>query len=338
VLRETLDLEALRAGFSRVRVAPAASPADFDRYDAFLAEGRAGDMAWLGETRDVRADVRRLLPETRSVAVLAMDYGRPHPRDPGGLSGKVASYAWGRDYHNLIGLRVRDLRRRLEALHPGLKTWGGVDSGPVWERGWAAMAGLGFSGRNGMQISPADGSTFFLAVVLLSAELAPDEPVAVDHCGRCRRCIDACPTAAILPAGGLDARRCISYLTIEHRGSIPEDLRPLMGRWIFGCDDCQTACPHVRLPDRPVPADFFPRHAWLPLPALLLAGDDALRDTFEGTPLRRAVGTRLKRNACVALGNIGDPAARPALENALECGDEIVAEHAAWALGRLAGA
>ncbi|MFZ5477544.1 MAG: tRNA epoxyqueuosine(34) reductase QueG [Myxococcota bacterium] len=332
--RETLELEARRAGFSKVRIAEAPSPRDFHRYDTFLDRGFAGEMTWLAETRDVRADVRRLLPEARSVVVLAMDYGRPAPPDPGGLTGRVASYAWGRDYHNLIGLRLRDLRRRLEAIHPGLRAWGGVDSGPAWERGWAAAAGLGFTGRNMMQIVPADGSTFFLAVMLLSEALAPDAPVE-EHCGRCRRCLDACPTAALLEDGGMDARRCVSYLTIEHRGSIPVALRPRLGRWIFGCDDCQTACPHVRLPDRPLPADFAPRHAWLPLPAVLLASDEALRDTFEGTPLRRAIGTRLRRNACVALGNIGDPAARPALEVAWRSDDEIVAEHAGWALDLL---
>jgi epoxyqueuosine reductase len=331
-LRATLEADARALGFGRVRVARAGRPPTFDRYDAFLAAGWHAEMRWLAETRDTRSDVRGLLPEARSVVVLAMDYARPAPPDPGGLTGRVASYAWGRDYHALIGLRVRHLRRGLMAKFPGLQTWGGVDAAPSWERGWAEAAGLGFSGKNGMAIVPAEGSWFFLATILLSEELEPDLPLG-DFCGRCRRCLDACPTDAFIPGGGMDAARCISYLTIEHDGAVPEALRPRLGRWIFGCDDCQSVCPHQRLPTD-VPADFAPRHAWLPLPAILLASDRALLDTFEGTPLRRAAPRRLRRNACIALGNIGDPSARPALEAMLDQ-DPLVAEHAAWALDRL---
>ncbi len=308
-----------------------------ERLDAFLAEGRQGEMQWLAETRDVRADVRHLLPEARSVVVLTMPYGRPAPPDPGGLTGRVASYAWGRDYHNLVGLRLRHLRRALEAAHPGLRTWAGVDSGPVWERAWAEAAGLGFTGRNSMIILPGETSFFFLAVLLLSEAVEPDAPSATEHCGKCRRCLDRCPTGALLETGGMDARRCISYLTIEHRGAIPLELRPQLGRWIFGCDDCQDVCPHVRAVRSSEERDFAPRFPWLPLPALLLADDRALLDTFEGTPLRRAGPARLRRNAAVALGNLGDPRGRPSLEIARREGDPVLREHAEWALDRISG-
>lgn len=333
-LRATLEIEARRLGFGRIRVAEARPAARFDRYDAFLAAGHHASMGWLADSRDKRADPTTLLPGAQSVVVLAMDYARPAPPDPGGLTGRVACYAWGRDYHALIGLRVRHLRRALEAAAPGLRTWGGVDSGPVWERGWAEEAGMGFSGKNSLAIVPGEGSFFFLATLLLTEPLPPDAPLG-DHCGRCRRCLDACPTGALLEGGGMDAARCISYLTIEHEGAIPEALRPAIGRWVFGCDDCQTVCPHQHPPKGDVPADFLPRHAWLPLPAILTATDRALLDTFEGTPLRRAAPHRLRRNAAVVLGNLGDPRARPALEAARAAADSVLAEHATWALDRL---
>lgn len=333
-LRESLAREAAKAGFARVRVAEAGPAPGFERYDAFLEAGRQGEMAWMATGRDARADVRRLLPEARSVVVLAMDYGQPPPPDPGGLTGRVACYAWGRDYHNLVGKRLKKLRAALEAAHPGLATRGSVDAGPVWERGWAEAAGMGFTGKNGMVVVPGEGSGFFLATLILSEPLPPDPPIA-DHCGRCRRCIDACPTAAILEGGGVDARRCISYLTIEHRAEIPEDLRPKLGRWVFGCDDCQDVCPHVHLGKRPLEADFAPRHAWIDLPGVLAATDAQLLARFEGSPVRRACPEKLRRNVCVVLGNLGDPAARPALERARRDGNEIVSAHAAWALDRL---
>ncbi len=333
-LRATLHQEAARLGFGRVRVARAGPPPRFDRYDAFVAAGYHAEMTWLAESRDKRSDARQMLPEARSVVVLAMDYARPGPPDPGGLTGRVASYAWGRDYHSLIGLRVRHLRRALEAAVPGLLTWGAVDSAPAWERGWAQAAGMGFNGKNGLAIIPGEGSLFFLATILLSEELEPDAPVT-ERCGRCRRCLDACPTAALLEGGGMDAAKCISYLTIEHDGPIPEALRPQMGRWVFGCDDCQTVCPHQHAARGPVPEDFAPRRAWLPLPAILEASDQALLDTFEGSPLRRAAPRRIRRSACIVLGNIGDPRARTVLERVRDGGDAMLAEHAEWALGRL---
>ncbi len=340
-LRRTLTLEAARLGFGDLRVAaipPDADAPHAERYDRMLAEGREADMGWLAETRDVRLRPTLHRPAARSVAVLAFRYSQVMPPDPGGLTGRVASYAWGRDYHNLVGLRLKHLAGVVNAAHPGSVAWHGIDSGPAWERGWAAAAGLGFTGRNGMMILPGDTSYFFVGTLYLTHDLAPDAPLG-DHCGSCRRCVGACPTGALPGDGSLDARRCISYLTIEHRGPIDPDLRPLLGRWLFGCDDCQEVCPHVRADRRTpgLPGDFAARHAWIPLPALLQADDRALLDAFEGTPLRRAGPARLRRNAAIVLQNLGTPAARQALESGLACararGDADTETACAEALG-----
>ncbi len=323
-------------GFGHVRFASAEGAPGIEAYDRFLAEGRHGSMAWMVRSRPPRADPRLLLPEARSAVVLGVDYRWPRPPDPGGLTGRVASYAWGRDYHNLLGKRLRRLSARLGERIPGFLAYAGVDSRPLVERAWAERAGLGYLGKNACVIVPSHGSYFFLAVMLTNQELISDAPLG-DFCGRCRRCLDACPTAAFTAPGQLDARRCVSYLTIEHDGEIPEDLRPGLGRWVFGCDDCQEVCPHNHAPPTSPEAELAPRprHAWLDLPELLLSADEALLERFVGTPIRRACPARLKRNAAVVLGNLGDPAARPALEHARQHPDPAVRSHAAWALDRL---
>ncbi len=321
--RQLIATEAARLGFGELRIARADTRLQEARFDGMLEEGRHGQMAWLQESRDVRLDPKKHRPSARSVAVLGFRYGQMTPPDPGGLTGRVASYAWGRDYHNLLGLRLKHLARELNARRPGLVVWQGIDSGPSWDRGWAEVAGLGYSAKNSMMVLPGDTSFFLVALLYLAEDLEPDAPMG-DHCGRCRRCVDRCPTGALLGDGSMDARRCISYLTIEHRGPIDRELWPLMGRWLFGCDDCQDVCPHVRAVRRSpdLPSDFLPRFAWVPLPALLLADDRAILDTFEGTPLRRAGPARLRRNAAIVLRNIGTPEAMLALEVARERGVE----------------
>ncbi len=332
VIRE----EAKDLGFSHVRFASAAGAPGIEAYDAFLREERQGTMGWMVESRPPRADPRLLLPAARSAVVLGVDYRWPRPPDPGGMTGKVASYAWGRDYHNLVGKRIRRLQGRLNRRYPGFRSYCGVDNRPLIERAWAERAGLGYIGKNACVILPSAGSYLFLAVMLTDQELEPDLPIG-DFCGRCRRCLDVCPTQAFTAAGQLDARRCISYLSIEHDGEIPEQFRALMGRWVFGCDDCQEVCPHNHAPPRSAEVDLSPRpdHAWLDLPELLLTPDEALLSRFQGSPIRRACPERLKRNAAVALGNLGDPAARPALEHARSHPDAAVRSHAEWALDRL---
>lgn len=306
-----LRAEAAALGFGRVHVA-AAEPLDPAPFDRFLAEGRHATMEWLARTRDARVDPRRLLPGARSVVVLSMDYGQAVPPDPGGLTGRVARYAWGRDYHNLVGKRLRKLRDRLQERFPGVRGWAGVDSGPAWERAWGERAGAGFAGKNTCLIRPGETSWFFLAVLVLDAELPIDARMG-DHCGACQRCLDACPTGAFAGPWRLDARRCVSYLTIEHDGAVDPALAAGMGRWVFGCDDCQEVCPHPRATLPPVDPDFAPRHAWLDLPELLAADDAALIARFTGTPIRRAAPRRLRRNAAIVLRNLDTPGARAVL-------------------------
>ena len=328
--------EAKRYGFDEVRFASAFPVAGIDEYDRFLEDGLNGTMEWMAKSRPPRADPRQLLPSVRTIAVLGMRYGHARPPDPGGLTGKVACYAWGRDYHNLIGKRLHRMTRNLRAALPGLETYAGVDSRPIIERAWAQQSGMGFLGKNALAIIPAKSSYLFLASILINAELAPTKPLR-DHCGSCRRCLDTCPTSAFIGPGQLDARRCISYLTIEHKGRISPDLMEKTGRWFFGCDDCQEVCPHN--PTNPLPADpdFAPRpgHAWMDLEWVLNTDDESLMQHFQGSPIRRPGPTGLKRNAATVLGNLGDAAARPALLHARTHRDESVRHAAVWALDRL---
>jgi len=323
-------------GFDEVRFAPVEPVAGIENYDRFLAEGRQGEMGWMETSRGPRADPRNLLPSAKSIVVLGMHYAHRRPPDPGGLTGKVACYAWGRDYHNLIGKRLRKLSGDLRAAIPGFESYAGVDSRPIIERAWAERAGLGFLGKNALAILPSQSSYFFLAAMLVNIEL-PSTPALGDHCGTCRRCLDVCPTQAFTAPGELDARRCISYLTIEHRGSISDPMKAQLGRWVFGCDDCQDVCPHN--PDEPPSGhpDFAPRagHAWLDLEWVLRSPDDTLEAHFEGSPIRRARPHGLKRNAAIVLGNMGDPTARPALLHSLHHPDDMVRDASRWALDQL---
>jgi epoxyqueuosine reductase len=322
-------------GFNRVAFTAATGAPGIDDYDRFLAEGRHAEMAWMERSRAPRADPRQLLADARSAVVLGVDYAWPRPPDPGGLTGKVASYAWGRDYHNLIGKRLRHLGQDLRDLLPGLQTYSGVDSRPLIERAWAGQSGIGYLGKNCLLIVPGQTSYLFLAVMLVDIDLPSDVPRG-DHCGRCRRCLDACPTDAFTDVGQLDARRCISYLTIEHKSPIPEALRPGLGRWVFGCDVCQEVCPHNPNDPHSSEPDLAPRpgNAWLDLPELLNSDDDTLLRRFEGSPIRRAGAVGLKRNAALVLGNIGDPAARPALDVAARHPSPVVRDAAEWARAR----
>ena len=298
---------------------------DIRNYDAWIAAGHHASMGWLATGRGERAEPGRLLSGVRSVAVLAFDYGSALPSDPGPRFGRVAAYAWGRDYHNVVGKRLRRLQRRLD--REGIESYASVDFRPVWERWFAARGGLGWAAKNACAVLPGEGSSFVLACLLLTAELTPDPPME-DHCGRCVRCIDACPTGAIVAPGVVDARRCISYLTIEHDGAIPDALAASLGSWVFGCDDCRTVCPHER------PREGALENAWLDLAELLDTPDEALLARFEGSPIRRAAPHRLKRNAAIVLGNRGGVEGKGALERAMR-GEGVVAEAARWARERV---
>ena len=299
-------------GFDACGIA-AAGPADpDDALGRWLGRGFHADMAWIERTRTVRQDVRLKLPGARSVIVVARNYHVPRPPMPPG-AGKVASYAWGRDYHRVLKKPLVALAKYLAELEPGAQSYASVDSGPVLERSWAARAGVGWIGKNSLVLRRDLGSWFFLGTVITTLELVPDAPVSA-HCGSCRACIDACPTRAIVEEGVVDSRRCISYLTIENRGEIPHALRRGVGEWIFGCDICQEACPWNRqVPDTSETA-FLPRPGLAHLdPAEILAMDNTAFDArFAGSPIRRAKHAGMVRNARIVGENsaYGDKATR----------------------------
>ena len=339
-MSETLTLaiknEARRLGFALVGVAVPERPPHLDAFEHWLAEGRHGTMAYLADdsSRARRANPRLILPECQSILVLGTPYHAPPPlplsqRERGG---QIAAYAWGRDYHLVLPERMQQLVAFIEEQvgHPVPNHWY-TDTGPILERDLAQRAGLGWIGKNTCLINPRLGSTFFLSEILLGLELDPNPPFATDQCGTCTRCLDACPTQCILPNRTLDARRCISYLTIENKGEIPEDLRTQMGHWTFGCDVCQQVCPWNRFAPEADPA--FEK--LIPLRNLtedLVLTPEAFNRTFKDSPVKRAKRRGYLRNVSVALGNLGDESALPALESALEDPEPLVREHAAWAI------
>lgn len=325
-------------GFDLCRIAPAGVPPHAAEFRAWLDDGRAGEMSWLERNKERRTDPEAVLPGVRSVIVLAMNYWNAEPGAPNMKdmppAGRIARYAWGDDYHDII-------EKKLGAIDAWLRTRGGkqrqyVDTGPVLERDFAALAGAGWHGKSTMLVHPRLGTWFFLAEVLTTLEFTPDEPMP-DHCGRCTRCIDACPTAAITAPHQLDARRCISYLTIELKGSIPLEFRPLIGDRIYGCDACLDACPWNRFARASRESAFATRefvHEWT-LRDFLALDDDAFRALFRKSPIKRIKRRGFLRNVCVALGNVGTPDDLAALEQAARDPEPLIAEHAAWAIGRI---
>ncbi|MEK7793342.1 MAG: tRNA epoxyqueuosine(34) reductase QueG [Candidatus Hydrogenedentota bacterium] len=296
-------VESRRQGFDACGIA-AATPADpEDRLGAWLARGFAADMKWMARTKTTRQDVTKKVPGARSVVVVAKNYFAERPEAPAG-AGRVARYAWGRDYHRVLRKPLRRLAEFIRGLEPGVETYCSIDSGPVLERTWAERAGLASIGKNSLALRRDMGSWFFLATIITSAELAPDEPAA-DICGTCTLCLDACPTGAIVEPRVVDSRRCISYQTIENRGEVPEDIQPLHGDWVFGCDICQEVCPWNRFATETGERDFLPRgnHA-NPDPHWLAKLDEAeFNREFEGTPVRRAKHSGMVRNARIAAAN-----------------------------------
>jgi epoxyqueuosine reductase len=321
-----------RLGFDLVAIGPADPPERGPAFEAWLAAGYAGTMGYLERGRAKRLDPRRVLPGARALIACALNYYQGPEAD--GPS-HVARYAWGTDYHEVMASRLTGLLDDLVLAAPDTTGRVYVDTGPVLERELAARAGLGWIGKNTMLLHQGLGSYFFIGVVLTNAELAFDDPLP-DRCGTCTRCLEACPTGAFVAPYVMDARRCISYLTIEHRGPIPEGLRESVGALAFGCDVCQDVCPwNGKAPVTPEAA-FAARE--LPgLAELVTLTDEEYRGRLRGSPLRRARRRGLARNAAVALGNAGDPAAAPALARAREDPDPDVCGHAEWALARLAG-
>ncbi len=347
-----------QAGFDLSGIAPATDAQELQHFPAWIAAGHAGEMKYL-EARDDRGDLKRaslarVAPWARSVVVCAINYNTAQPystelrdRDSQNASrGWISRYAWGQeDYHEAVLRRLRQvedaLRRAAEAEASGVNaaeilTRSYVDTGPIVERVFAKYSGVGWIGKNTCLINQQKGSWLFLGVILTSLELAADLP-APDRCGSCTRCIEACPTDAILAPYQLDSNKCISYLTIEKKGSIPEELRAGMGRHVFGCDICQDVCPWNRKAPVTSAAEFQWREG-LVNPALAWLAEmpvEEFREKFRGSPIRRAKRTGLRRNAAIVIGNSGDPGFLPLLEKLAADEDESVAECARWAQARL---
>jgi epoxyqueuosine reductase len=311
-----------------------------DSFAAWLRRGLGGEMGYLQRTEALRRDPRKLVPWAVSVVSVGMNYFTPHerPKAPAAARGWISRYAWGDDYHDVMRQRLDALLDQIRSMCDGpIEGRAFVDSGPVLERGIAGVAGIGWIGKNTQLISPQKGSWFFLGELFLDIDLEYDRPIR-DRCGRCALCLDACPTGAFVGPYILDARRCISYLTIELKGAIPEDLRPLIGNHIFGCDICQEVCPYNVKTEPTDDARFSPREGlYAPeLIPLLSITEDEFRRRFKGSPLLRAKLRGFLRNVAVALGNLKSAEAVPALGRALADHDPLVRRHAAWALGEIA--
>ncbi len=340
VTSEWVKDRARALGFDLVGIARAEPLTEHeDRLRAWLAQGMHGTMAYVARHADRAVDPTRSWPEVRSVIVVGLAYRWDAPEPDDRPRGRISCYAWGEDYHRVMERKLAEfctdlLRHGARLARPY------ADTGPTLDRAWAQRAGIGWFGKNTMIITrTGHGSYVFLGEVFTDLELEPDPP-ARGSCGACTLCLDRCPTGAIVAPYVVDARRCISYLTIEHRGWIPRPLRPLIGTWVFGCDVCQDTCPHNVLVKKGLHAEFAPRKD-VPYPdlvELLHIDEETYRERFRNSAIKRAKRQGLRRNAAVALGNLRDPRAVPALAKALEDEDPVVRGHAAWALGRIGGA
>jgi epoxyqueuosine reductase len=343
-LKQAIKDHARRLGFSLVGVAAPESLLHLSTFERWLDAGYHGSMHYLADeySRARRANLRLILPECNSILVLATPYADPKSAEASegaGPTGRVAAYAWGDDYHEIFPPRLRALVNFIEEQvgHPVPNRYY-TDTGPILERDLAQRAGLGWIGKNTCLINPKHGSYFLLAEILLGLDMEPDPPFITDQCGTCTRCIEACPTSCILPGRTIDARRCISYLTIELKEDIPEEMRPLLDDWVFGCDICQMVCPWNRFANPQGDASFAPRPN-VPHPNLISELDltsEAFNRKFKGSPVKRAKRRGYLRNVAVALGNSKDKRIIPALENAQNDEEELVREHATWALEKAA--
>jgi len=348
----TVKQAAKNAGFELAGIAPVGDFSELRYFPEWVASGYAGEMKYLESRHDAgdlkRASLRTVAPWARSVVVCAINYNTDQPYSTQGNDcerGWISRYAWSlEDYHELVMRRLREVERSLvqtwqdpqNPAGPAVETRCYVDTGPLVERVYAKYAGVGWIGKNTCILNQKMGSWLFLGVILASVELVPDLP-APDRCGTCTRCLDACPTQAFIAPYQLDANKCISYLTIEKRGAIPEGMREGIGRHVFGCDICQDVCPWNRKAPVTRAADFQPR-AGLVNPALEWMAEmkaEQFREMFRGSAIRRAKLSGMRRNAVIAMGNSGTRDFVPALERLREDGDPIVAESAEWALEKV---
>jgi epoxyqueuosine reductase len=338
-LEDSIRAQAYGLGFDLAGIARLGSMETAPHFEQWLERGYAGDMHYLPKWAHKRRDSRLPYEGVRSAIVVAMSYGGREP------SGPVARYARGDDYHDLLDAKLRELHAWLRAeLGHDVRGRAYVDTGPLLERDLARRAGLGWFGKNTNLINPTLGSFFFLGALLVELELASDEPFESDHCGTCTRCIDACPTHAIVEPRVLDATKCISYLTIEAKGEIPLALRESIGELIYGCDICQDVCPwNEKFAHELKEPAFAPREVLAHKDARQLAREllemsqEQFSASFQGSPLKRAKLRGLKRNAAVVLGNVGTDDDVGVLTRALDDDEPLVREHAAWALARVRG-
>jgi epoxyqueuosine reductase len=333
-VKDAIKARARALGFDDCRVTTAQPPDTGEKFEEWLARQSHGEMAWLERNAFKRVDPAQVLAEAKSIVTLAVSY---HSNRFSQAVGGIARYARYQDYHDVLVQPLRDLTDFVKAASgAATKSLWYVDTGPFLERDLAQRAGIGFVGKHTNLISKTLGNWFFLAEIITTAEIEPDGSER-NRCGTCTRCLAACPTAAITAPFELDARRCISYLTIELKGSIPVDLRPAIGNRIYGCDDCLAACPWNRFATeanlmRPHFRDDLNQPNLLELLAL---DDAAFKARFKGTPMLRTKRRGVLRNVCVALGNVGDQTALPALERAAADPEPLIAEHALWAIERI---
>jgi epoxyqueuosine reductase len=334
-LKKELIAFACEVGFDSCRVAACGPPPHATEFRNWLREGTAGEMHYMERSEEKRCDPQKVLPGARSIIVVALNYfqGRAIQRSQTAARGKIARYAWGDDYHNVIAARLDKIDNFLREFGGRQKCY--VDTGPVLERDQAAQAGIGWHGKSTMLIDSRLGTWFFLGEIFTTLDLPPDSPQR-DRCGTCDRCITACPTGAITAPHRLDARRCISYLTIELKGSIPLQLRPLIRNRIFGCDDCLDACPWNRFAKISNETAFAARSTMsMALRDYLKLNDVEFRNLFRNSPIKRIKRRGFLRNVCVALGNVGDESDLAALNEAASDPEPLIAEHAVWAIEQI---
>jgi epoxyqueuosine reductase len=338
-LSRRIKEEAQRLGFALVGISPVKIPPHEESFAQWLRKGLGGELGYMKRTEELRRDPKKLVPWAHSVVSVGMNYFAPLPRPeaPEDSRGWISRYAWGDDYHDLVKQRLDFLFEKIREIHAGpVEGRAFVDSGPVLERAIAGVAGIGWIGKNTHLISPEKGSWFFLGELFLSLELEYDRPIR-DRCGQCDLCLKACPTGAFVGPYILDARRCISYLTIELKGAIPRHLRPLMGNHVFGCDICQEVCPY-NVKAKPTGEEAFQPRDGLYAPELiplLSLTEEEFRRRFKGSPILRAKRRGFLRNVAVALGNLKSRAAVPALTRALDDEEPLVRQHVAWALSQI---
>lgn len=336
-LSRAVHAAATKHGLQLCGIAPAVTPTGFHRLLTWLDAGFHGEMHWMASRKEARRHPNSVMPPVRSLVITALNYHHETQRQPGAA---ISRYAWGRgDYHTILKQQLQPVAALIRERSPGSRTRIVVDTAPLLERDFGRLAGLGWFGKNTMLISRRIGSWFFLAAILTDATLKPDAPEENNWCGTCTRCLDACPTQAFPEPGVLDARRCISYLTIELRDApVPQELRKGIGEWLFGCDVCQDVCPWNRFAPKTASEEFLPLPERNPMDCqrLLEMSREEFDAEFSGSPLERPGYAGLRRNAAIVLGNQRNPAAIPVLIRALADSEPLVRGAAAWALGCIA--